>query len=434
MNKINFNYKLESFLIILIPFFLVFSRFLLETCLLLVTLSFLSIVIKKKETKLFESIFTKLFTLFFVVLLLSYFFSEFKTETITILFYFRFYFYVLALSFFFIKEKNLTNYFFYSIIFLILILFFDSILQFYSGKNIIGYENLEKHRITSFFDDEQILGSFVSKIFVILIFAKLLLNETGKKTHLLLNIALIASPICIILSGERSAILMFFIMIVYFLCFFFREKKLNYFYYFSFLGVILLTIFLFSSKTYYDRYITQTINSIFNINYSQNRDLIPNDMKNKYSFYFLSAQHQNYLETSLKIFDQNKVVGSGPKSYRYICKDKSININYYSCGSHPHNYYLQFISEIGLIGFVYIFLIYSYIILISIFNFYTLTVKKKYNIFKILILGYYFAQLWPVTQTGNFFNNYNSIMFFLPLSIYMSFTLKNKLTSNDFKN
>ena len=429
MNKINLNYKFESILIILIPIFLIFSIFLLEACLLLLTLSFLSIIIKKKEISFFFNNFSKLFLIFYLILLISYSFSEYKIETITILFYFRFYLYILALIFFFIKEKNLKNYFFYSFLFTILILIADSILQFYSGENILGYKNTELHRITSFFNDEQILGSFTSKIFIFLIFAKILIDQSNKKLHLLTNIALITSPICIILSGERSALIMFIIMLLYFLCFFFREKKFKFFYFASFLGAILLTIFLLTSKTYYDRYITQTLNSVFNKNYSQNKDTITNEIKDKYSFYFLSAQHQNYLETSFNIFKQNKVIGSGPKSYRYICADKSVNINYYSCASHPHNYYLQFISEIGLIGIIFIFSVYFYIIIKSLINFYNLIMNKKYEILEIVVLGYYFAQFWPITQTGNFFNNYNSIIFFLPLSIYMSILLKNRINN-----
>ena len=130
------------------------------------------------------------------------------------------------------------------------------------------------------------------------------------------------------------------------------------------------------------------------------------------------------MNTSLKIFNQNKIFGSGPKSYRHSCARDDININYYSCGTHPHNYYFQFLSELGLLGFLFIVLVYFYIIIKSLINYYNLIVKKKYNISEIIILGYYFAQLWPITQTGNFFNNYNSILFFIPLSFYMFIKLK----------
>lgn len=426
LNISNLNYKFEGYLIILIPIFLVFSRFLLEFSLLLLTFSFLFRLFKKKEFLFIKNNFSIFFSIYFIFLVLSFLLSQFKHETYTILFYFRFYLYILALSYFFVKEKNFISYFFNSIIFVIIILVVDSSVQFFYGKNILGYENGELHRITSFFDDEQILGSFTTKMFVFLLFAKIIIDQTKKKTHIFLNISLIGCPILIFLSGERASLLMFFIMIFYYLIFLHREKRIRFFYFFSFFSIVLVMVFLFSSKTYYDRYVTQTISSIFDKNYSQNQDLMPNNMKGNYNFYFLSAQHQNFMITSLNIYKQNKILGSGPKSFRHICADESVNISFYSCNTHPHNYYLQLISETGLVGFLIILSVYLYIILKSIINFYHLVKNKKYEILEIVILGYYFAQLWPITQTGNFFNNYNSIMFFLPLSIYMSILFKKK--------
>ena len=147
---------------------------------------------------------------------------------------------------------------------------------------------------------------------------------------------------------------------------------------------------------------------------------MPNDLKSNFNFYFLSGQHQNYLITSWNIFKQNKILGTGPKSFKHACSNENYNINYYSCGTHQHNYYIQFLSDLGFMGIFFLVLIYFYIILKSYSNLYKLIKKKKYCIIPIIFLGFYFSQLWPLNQTGNFFNNYNSILFFLPLSLYMS--------------
>ena len=40
----------------------------------------------------------------------------------------------------------------------------------------------------------------------------------------------------------------------------------------------------------------------------------------------------------------NKYIGGGIKSFRYNCVT-------FNCSSHPHNYYLEILSELGLIGF-----------------------------------------------------------------------------------
>ena len=163
----------------------------------------------------------------FLIILISYLFSGYKKETFTALFYFRFYFYILALSFFFTREKGLVNNFIKIIIYSILLLFIDSVIQYFTGQNILGYKNSEVHRISSFFNDEQIMGSYVVKIFIFLLLAKFIINEKLKLTNLLLNIAIIVSPLLIFLSGERSSILIFCLMFFYYFIFSSEKKCLD---------------------------------------------------------------------------------------------------------------------------------------------------------------------------------------------------------------
>ena len=50
----------------------------------------------------------------------------------------------------------------------------------------------------------------------------------------------------------------------------------------------------------------------------------------------------------------NKITGVGFNNYETKCltdnKYSSIKINYGKCSAHPHNIYIQFLSETGLIG------------------------------------------------------------------------------------
>ena len=201
----NFSYKIESTLILFIPIALIFSRLFLELFLLYISISFVLISLKEKEFSFFKNKLSYLFLGYFLIILTSYLFSGYKKETFTALFYFRFYFYILALSFFFTREKDLVINFIKIIIYLILLLFIDSSIQYFTGQNILGYKNSEVHRISSFFNDEKIMGSYVVKIFVFLVLAKFIINEKLKLTNLLLNIAIIVSPLLIFLSGERSS-------------------------------------------------------------------------------------------------------------------------------------------------------------------------------------------------------------------------------------
>ena len=48
----------------------------------------------------------------------------------------------------------------------------------------------------------------------------------------------------------------------------------------------------------------------------------------------------------------NKYIGGGIKNFRYYChvNPKSKNTDF-KCNMHPHNYFLEILTETGLIGF-----------------------------------------------------------------------------------
>ena len=71
------------------------------------------------------------------------------------------------------------------------------------------------------------------------------------------------------------------------------------------------------------------------------------------------------IKTSILIWKQNKVIGSGIKSYENLSKKKEFQVSIYSEQNHPHNYYFQLLCETGLIGFTFLI----YIAFISLKNF-----------------------------------------------------------------
>ena len=82
------------------------------------------------------------------------------------------------------------------------------------------------------------------------------------------------------------------------------------------------------------------------------------------------------------------------------------------CNTHPHNFYVQFLSELGLLGFLCLITTYLFI-MIKIFNFFRK--HEQISINNYLIFSIYLAILFPFVPSGNFFNNYLSIQMFLPL-------------------
>jgi len=429
-NFLKLKYKLESVIIILLPFLIIFSRFMLEFCLLVISISFIAKIIKNRNYMIFNNFFTFFFLSFYSLLLLSFFFSQEKLNILSILLYFRFGLYVMAIYYFLIEEKNTIKYFLNSIVLIILVLFFDSLVQYFFGQNLFGLRPTEVHRISSFFGDEQVLGGYVLRIFPFLLLLKNITDKNLRKTNYLISLAIFVTPIIIFLSGERVAMVLFFLMISYYLVFFVRSKKFKFIYFYVFFIILSVGSLLYSSNIYYDRYINQTYQSLFNKTYAQNDHFLPKEFQ-KSSFYFLSAQHQNFIYTGINVFKKNKLLGTGPKSYRYICDNKDYAINAMSCNTHPHNYYLQVLIETGLLGFIFLLSLYLYIIYRSFVNFIKLLKNQYFSLSEVIILGFYFTQLWPVMQHGSLFNNWNSIILFLPISFLLFFKEKGTNKSSE---
>ena len=88
------------------------------------------------------------------------------------------------------------------------------------------------------------------------------------------------------------------------------------------------------------------------------------------------------------------------------------------------NYYIQLLSETGLIGVSFLILIYILIIK-ELYLFYSQNNKANDDL-KFCFLAFYFAALWPIIPSGNFFNNWLSIMNFLPFSFYLYLSKNNE--------
>jgi O-antigen ligase len=134
-----------------------------------------------------------------------------------------------------------------------------------------------------------------------------------------------------------------------------------------------------------------------------------------------SPQHQSHYFGAIKMFIDNPVFGVGPKLFRFFCDDEKYNIDMYTCSTHPHNTYIQILAEIGIVGFILI-------CIPLIFVFYQLSRKfihtfvgSKSDIsnYQACLLICFLVSLWPFIPTQAFFNNWISIIYFLPVGFYL---------------
>ena len=83
------------------------------------------------------------------------------------MFYFRIGIFSCLIWYLIDKDKRILNYFYYILIICFSGLVIDGYYQFYYGENIIGFK-LIGTRISSFFGDELIMGSYLSRLFPLL--------------------------------------------------------------------------------------------------------------------------------------------------------------------------------------------------------------------------------------------------------------------------
>ena len=422
--------NLNVLLFIFIPYTLVFSIFLTEVILLIISFLSLKKNISKLKKLFIENNLLKILLIFYLIIIFSSIYNQSKLEIILKnLAYIRFIFYAISISWILNEFEYLKKYFLFSLISCYLLLFFGSIYEVLLKKYCITFDSntvanftgdfkicskkyyignlIRPDRISSFFGDEMIVGSFVSRVLPLvcfLIFDQI--SNLNKRIIIFILIFFVSSTI-IILSGERVS---FFYLIIFSLIFLFCIH-IRYKYVLLTLLTLSLYLIISSSTILKDRIYHQTYSQIF---------------QEGGGIKFFSKEHQSHAESALKIFKDNPIIGIGPKNYRYECRKEKYNISKYSCTSHPHNFYIQLLSEIGILG-----LLIPLIILINIFVYFLKTLNKKLTIKshnleikKIFIYISFLITFFPLIPTGNIFNNWLSIIFYLPLGFFINLNKK----------
>ena len=324
--------------------------------------------------------------------------------------YFRYFLIVFSFVYFLNLNKDILLKKKKIFIYLILILLTDSIIQFLTTKNLIGLPIIDEktYRVSSFFGSELILGSYVSKLFPVIIsiifFAKDFKNE---KQNIYITLVSISIFIICLLAGERVAMLNVIILICY-IFFIIDNNKLKK-YFLSIL--IVLSLFIFSNENpVKERLVNSTIES-FTLKES---DTFKSDIM------YFSEIHHSHILSAYKMFEDKPLIGNGLNSYRYLCNKKKYRINDFSCSTHPHNSYLLFMSDLGILGLIF-FLISFFYFLLSFIKFSFKTNHPYVRSLQCITVGILFFYL-PI-PTGSFFNNFYSYQFFY-LIIFYFFYLK----------
>lgn len=385
-------YHFPAILFSLIPFFLITGPFLSDVSVSLISFLFLIYCVKEKNFSFFKNKYFYFFLMFWGYLVLNSLISNFTIDSFgTSLVYGRYGIFVIAIVALLNVDDKFIQYFFYCIFICFIVLILDGFYQYFSGENILGWKN--SSRTSSFFGEEKILGSYLSRLWPIFFGLSIFLFKQKDKLFFLFILIFILSEALIFLSGDRSAFFNINLSAIFVILFSQKLLKLRLFTLLS--SIFILIIISFINPTAKERVFDQTINQ----------------MNLGGTIHMFSKQHTHHYITAYRMFLDNKILGVGVKNFRNFCSDEKYQESQLSCSTHPHNTYIQILAETGIIGFLFLLTVLFYFCK-YVFQHLLLKFKGKYYFtdFEICVLSVIAIYLWPFVPTGSIFTNWLSIV------------------------
>ena len=392
LTKNTYNYFLILFSII--PVSILIGPSVSLFTILLIDISFIFLIIKKKNYSFFKNdTFRYLLFLYLYLIFNSLISIDMSSGVYRNFGFIRILILFVAFNFFFHQTLFFSKVFKIWLITL-LIVAFDVFFEYFNGVNLLGFPEIrENQRLVSFFKDEPIVGAYMYGFYLLLI--GFLMNENFFKQKNIIFLLLIILFLAIFLTGERSNSIKAFLGI-FLLIFFFKEipKKIK----------LISLIFALSSLV-----ILISNSDNFKMRYAVQ---IKSALGDK-SIYF------NLYKSGYQVFKNYPIFGVGNKNYRiescdnFEKENKNEKYEDYLCTTHPHQIYLELLSEHGIIGTLIILLIFFKLIFSKI-----LSVSKNLNYIQIGSMIFLLLTFLPIIPSGSFFNDFAITIFAINLSIF----------------
>jgi O-antigen ligase len=369
---------------------------------LIVSLSSLAFLIYMFRDNLFFFFKKKPIIIFFIFCIYCILVSIFIAKDILLsfessLFYFRIGIFSCLIWYLLEQYKKILNYFYYALMISFSALIIDGFVQFFTTTNIIGLPKMG-NRISSFFGDELIMGSYLSRLFPLL-FA-LFIVKKKKKLELYFTI-LFFILLCglVLISGERAAFFLYVLSFIFIIIFIKGYAKLRLV---VSVGSLIVMIIIIS-------------------NFNQVKKRMLTDPSSILTKSIFTPEHDSLIRTAYNMFLDKPIFGHGPKMFRVICKDEKYATGDVPCMTHPHNFYVQLLAETGIIGFGFLFSAFAYVLYCAYRQFKSIVLRQKRYLtnYQVCLLAGILITVWPLTTNGNFFHNWLMIVYSLPVGFYL---------------
>ncbi len=425
--------KLFTYLLLLVPFFLITGPALPD---IVITLSLIFgayyLIFKKEYKEIINISFFKISIIFWLSLIFISIFSYNKSSSFQdSIIFIRFLLIPIFCYFVFFKNTKIVERCLLIIFVLVIFVCIDTLYQFLNytsregfGGDFFGFKSDWYGRLTGPFGDELIPGSYVSKM-GLLGFAFILSIKKYEKMTVLHSIYLSSILLVTYVSGERMALATFGLGLLLLLIFLTEYRKSIFLS--IFIGIILIYITTYLHPFYNDFKIIestqyhqgQKIEKFFQCENDIEKicskiiNIQPNFLeviKN-----FGSSAYGEIYSLSFRMFLDNPITGIGINNFKFLCNYnelyKNMMVNY-ECASHPHNIFIQWLVEGGLIVFLLFILYLSFLVKFIFSN----TGDKKYKIISLIII---LIMFWPIMSTGSLVKNWFGVTTFFIIGLCM---------------
>ena len=211
------------------------------------------------------------------------------------------------------------------------------------------------------------------------------------------------------MSGNRMPLLLFLLSLSLILIFQKQARK----YFISFILVMIIT---FTLSYNFNEKVKLNFKSFFG---QVSKMIVPSANVD-------SPQYLKEFSTFYETWRINKYIGGGIKNFRYYChvRDNIDKNSKFVCNMHPHNYYLEILTETGLLGFGIIFFLFIIILYKSFYKKYFSNSKLDKNNYITPFIFLFIVEIFPLKSTGSFFTTGNTTFIFLVIAILIGIVHK----------
>ena len=351
------------------------------------------------------------------------------------IFFFRFF--LILIIVYFLSEINILKfkYFFLSAAFFPILISLDVIYQYVFGFNFIGLESIVSHN-SSFFGTELIAGGYIQNfsLFSIFFLLSMLKNNNIKFTLIVIFIFILATGI--LLSGNRMPFVLFLFGL--FLIFFINKELRKV----ILTSLVFLLVFFWSISTF-DKQVKSNFKSYYGhakniLTYitgtsgKNESEIVLNkeekSLESDFDLFWVmgneSHGHIKLFNTAIDTWKQNILFGNGIKSFRKDCIKFQRHKENRMCSTHPHNYYLEILTETGIAGLVTTIMLAAMFIIFIIKNRGLLRERNIENFILLASVISLILEMFPIKSSGSIFTTYNATYITLIASIILSFQRK----------